>query len=354
MPYRKKNYQNQQRLLKAAMAFLAAGGGGLSAISSGYVPFRRFNRGSAYKKAVSQVLRKKGGRSRTKTRKRNFRGNPMASPQVMPSLSFQHGKNPPRISNARIKAIRNALVPANNYNKTSTKQMDLTTNGQSLWGVIELYSPSDVGALLNSVSSEPSTRCQATGAALQALVANATNQNCFVDVYDCICRRDLGSTETNMETVLQNGFVDTEQKTDDVASTDLVSTPYKNPRFVQYARILGVRKYQMPPGGQMRLSLTDKSDHLLVDGWQTDKAAYAGLTRFLAIKLTGSVVSDSTTETAISTGTARLNFVIKTQYTYKWIEDNDVSSFQTTSLGTITNESAINPLTGEEQANVES
>lgn len=153
----------------------------------------------------------------------------------------------------------------------------------------------------------------------EALITNQCNVNARITIYDVLARRDANAGATDPQYAFANGFAD---NTGGLAANYSVpgASPYDNPRFVEYFKILRKTPVILSPGAvhshEVHYAPNQMFSHEITS--YTLSSAIGGLTLYTFMVFHGSPINDKTTQTQVSLAHQALDVVQKEAYRYKY------------------------------------
>lgn len=170
---------------------------------------------------------------------------------------------------------------------------------------------------------------------------NVTNVPCFVDMYYCICRKELPNLASNIifTSVLSEGFAanghPTVALTTDPMQKDEL-TPFQSTTFCEYFKIYKVRKMTLMPGRTRTVSISSRKpkwfnmSNYLNQTSQTETyltttrtVSWVRGSKFILFKLKGDIISNPDTPTTNVTGAVcKVDVVTNNRLTYKVVSPN--------------------------------
>lgn len=204
---------------------------------------------------------------------------------------------------------------------------------------LHLIPPQFLVAILG-LGTGPTNAGKTTKMVVQDIKVKGTMQNSgsapiqFTE-YRCRCRRDIPrSVETNMlpEWMLTNGYADviTDSGPNSVIGyTDIGATPFQNPRWVNWFKIIKVRKQVLAPG-QVALRVYKRTkprlysnETLMAGSTAAIASAYYALQgdTFSVFAIHGTMAQDTSQEAGFVVGLSNAALVCHYEYTcrYHWV-----------------------------------
>lgn len=159
----------------------------------------------------------------------------------------------------------------------------------------------------------------------ESLITNNENVNARITIYDVLARRDSGifSGGTNPLTIFQQGFAD---NSGGAAANYLVpgTTPYDNPRFTQWFKILKNTSVILSPGAVhshvVHYAPSKMFSHEITS--YSNTSSIGDLTLYTFILFHGSPVNEIATQATVSLSHIALDIVQKEAYHWKYVATN--------------------------------
>jgi len=197
------------------------------------------------------------------------------------------------------------------------------------------YTDTDVNqhfALINNAASAKIFLQSVHG---ESLITNQCNVNARVTIYDVIARRDSSGGAVDPDTVFKLGMAD---NTGGSAAQYLIPgvTPYENPRFVQWFKILQTTRVILSPGQCHNHTVNYAPNRMFSHEISTSvlSSSIGNLTVYSFMVFHGTPINDITTQTQVSTAHIALDVVQKESYHFKYADINTGYASITQSLPT--------------------
>lgn len=154
----------------------------------------------------------------------------------------------------------------------------------------------------------------------ESLIKNQTDVTSRIKIYDVICRMTTDSVTTNPDTAFNLGFADL---SGGAASDYKVpgASPFSNPRFVEYFKILNTTDVVLTPGAT-HLHQVDYKPNRLISHIQSNAIAGTGingLTVYTYMVFYGSPINAVSTQSEVTTSAISLDIVSTEEYHYGYI-----------------------------------
>ena len=273
-------------------------------------------------------------------------------------MVFNSGKKEREIPKKMIMAIQKGLTPTYENAYNTTYRLQPAGFGQCVY---RSWTIGGVGDLVNLASILPVTTVASTTNKYllehfeQGLeYQNMSNTILYMRVYEFVPRHDV-PVAISVGTVLgSTGFGDI-AGAGRITATDINGTLFDNPMFCAWFKIVKVRDIELSPGtgGNLKQQHSGARTVNLEIYNNSYYTAVKGITRGIVIQTWGGIVSDTVTNSLISTGKPSLDVVQTVKYTASQFPSNLRVTNTTQNLGAITVSQNINDLSGINQNEVD-
>lgn len=223
---------------------------------------------------------------------------------------------------------------AKNYVGVNTAQRITAGIGlQNAYTVMPMFNSGDVASISSKVANNNTNKIFLSSCSAEVMLTNQELANVRIYIYDIIARRDSQSNVNtqNPDTAWKNSYADEGGANSNYSIVG--STPYSSDLFTQYFKVLKVTHLTLSQG-QSHTHRVHYSPNRAIDGEyiQYNSGSFKGLTCFTMIVLHGYPENDSTTKTQVSTGQCDVDVIIRKQYKYTWLNDQDTTFSMTNNL----------------------
>jgi len=153
----------------------------------------------------------------------------------------------------------------------------------------------------------------------ETLITNQENVNGRFTIYDIICKKETDSTVSNPLTAITTGSVDPASGGAGDYSVPGY-TPFMNPRFTEYFRVLQSTEVILSPGA-CHSHVVNYSPNLYFSHELNTRVAGTGingLTLYTLVQYHGTPINDVNTQTQVSLSHIAMDFVQKEQYKFMY------------------------------------
>lgn len=158
----------------------------------------------------------------------------------------------------------------------------------------------------------------------ESMITNQSNINARIYLYDVIARRASTDTNTQASTVFQLGFADNSTGGAAADYSVVGTSPYGNPRFVQYFKILKQTDITLSPGATHTHIVHVAPNRIMsnIDFTAADGDFVGGWTHYTLMVFHGTPLNDINTQTQVSVGAISLDVVQKEEYKHTYTHNS--------------------------------
>lgn len=198
----------------------------------------------------------------------------------------------------------------------------------------DYFTDTDVNTMFASVANTPAAaQVFLRSVRGESMIKNQCDVTARIKIYDVLCKMTTDATTTDPLTAFSLGFADI---TGGAAANYAIpgATPYSNPRFMQYFKILNKTDVVLTPGAT-HLHVVDYKPSRMISHISTNAMSgdgVAGLTLFSVFVYFGAPINAVSTQTEVTTSAISLDVVNTKEYRYSYIHPTGGAASITNSL----------------------
>lgn len=196
------------------------------------------------------------------------------------------------------------------------------TEGLQLAALLgDFFTDTDINQMFTLSASTPgSAKIFLKGVHAEAMIKNQCDSTARIKIYDVISRVDTNATTLDALTAFSLGFAD---NSGGAAANYIIpgATPYTNPRFVQFFKILNNTDVVLSPGSTHVHTIDYKPSKLIshINSAAIAGDGIAGLTLYSIMVYYGSPINAIDTQTEVTTSPISLDVVRTEEYKYGYV-----------------------------------
>lgn len=297
------------------------------------------------KKKVAVRTRKRTATKKKSTRKSrsssSYQGG--GSGGAGPTLRFSHGRVK-KVSKKFQQRVIEAASALNKWNETSAESLPSIIGGQD-YTYFDIAFNSQLIAIRDLIqTSTPTMKYVLQDAVSTVTAANMSTGIGYLEIFECIPRRDVPNSLADPVTLLATGLSEAGTAGTKQTKTQLGTRPFSSNLFCLYFKIIKSRVIAVAPGENVRFTQSVGTRLIHPDILQTGNTSQAkGIAKFLLIRQWGGVVNDSTVKTNVSTDRTKFDYVQVVSYSYRWTQDIEVNTTYVNAMQIVATAAYINP-----------
>lgn len=236
-----------------------------------------------------------------------------------------HSKNP-------VLRKTEKLIDPSYYLITTPHQYHCTAGTQIVANFGGCFTPYDIYNTVFGAGSVANTKAILDNCSMKVFGTNLANSNIFMDVYDCVVRKDFASANaaSGLWTATDSGF------------THIGASPFRAIRFTELIKMTKITRYNIGPGETFEHILHVKgpklNDYQYTIGnaqiSNVDQGGYEGVTHYIFATIMGTAFDDA--NTSISTTTPYVDTIVTKQYTWRLVTSSASTSTDSNTVAAAT------------------